>query len=495
VPALTKIVATIGPASCTPAVVAKLVDAGVSVFRFNFGHGTLEEHAARLATIRRASRERERPVAVLGDLQGPKIRLGEVAGDGIAIATGATIVFQRRPIVAAPDAAGGPIRFGCTYPGLADDVEPGQRVLVNDGAVRALVIDKQVDELICTVTQGGPVSTGKGLNLPDTDLAIETLTERDWMHAEWAIDHDLDFLALSFVRCAADVERLAAGITRLAEERGHRHYRLPIIAKIEVPRALREIESIVDAADGIMVARGDLGVEMDLAEVPVIQKRLIAIAQEYGKPCIVATQMFESMIQSPTPTRAEVNDVAGAIFDQADAVMLSGETAVGRYPVVAVEHMRRVAERTEAFLAAGPAVPSPPARLVRSRYRTAALAHGVWTVAQDVGATCIVVWSQSGGGARYLSQNNFHVPIIAVTSDLRAARQMQLLRGVTPLVTEVPESLGAWSREIDDLLRRTGRAAPGDVAILVAGAPLGRRGATNRMAILVVGDPATGFAG
>jgi pyruvate kinase len=235
-------------------------------------------------------------------------------------------------------------------------------------------------------------------------------------------------------------------------------------------------------------------VEIDLARVPVIQKRLLAIASDYGKPCIVATQMLESMINSPSPTRAEVSDVAGAIEDGADAVMLSGETAVGKHPILAVENMRRIAEHTEQYLASLPQQPSPPRKLVESRYRTAALAHGAWTIAQDIAAKFIVVWSQQGGGARYLSQNNFTVPIIAITSDDRAARQMQLLRAVIPLRMPQPENLAHFTRMIDVYLLETGWARQGDSCILMAGAPIGLQGVTNSLAIHNIGNPNTGFA-
>ncbi len=493
-PPLTKIIATIGPASSTAPVVRKLIEAGVSVFRLNFSHGTLDEHVERLATIRSIAAELDEPTAVLGDLPGPKIRVGTVAGDGIDLEAGATVVFQRDPLVATSPDGGEPVRFSTTYPGLPGDVEPGQRLLLNDGAVRMLIVELDDHAFTCTVTQGGLVTTGKGVNLPETELAIPSLTERDWRFTEWAIEHDLDALAMSFVRTAGNVRELAAGIERIASASGRRGYRLPVIAKIEVPKALAEIDAIADAADGLMVARGDLGVEMELSQVPIVQKRLIAVARAYGKPCIVATQMLESMIRAPSPTRAEVNDVATATFEQVDAVMLSGETAVGDYPVLAVDHMRRVAEVTGAYVAQLPQAASAPSRLVASHHPMAALAHGVWTVAQDVDARCIVVWSETGGGARYLSQNDFQVPIVAVTSDRRAARQMQFLRGVTPLVMAVPDGLSAFTSVIDAWLQETGRLRAGQTCILVAGEPLGQPRVTNSLAIHRVGDPNTGYA-
>lgn len=484
---LTKIIATVGPASASAETIGRLIEAGVSVFRLNFGHGSIEEHTAHLETIRSVEAKLGRPTAVLGDLQGPKIRVGEVAGKGIEVPTGSIVIFQRRPVVATPTAAGEVNRFSSTYMDLVADVEPGQRLLVDDGAVRMLVVEKGPDEIRCAVTDGGLVKSHKGINLPDTDLSVQTLGERDWWNVQWAIEHDLDFLALSFVRSADDVRQLAAGLQRIMDESGRDSMRLPIIAKIEVPRALEEIDAIVEAADGIMIARGDLGVEMDLAQVPVIQKRLVAIAQEQGKPCIVATQMLQSMIREPAPTRAEANDVANAIFDRADAVMLSGETAVGLFPVVAVEHMRRIALHTEEYLASLPPQSSPPAKLRAAHHRTAGLAHGVWTIAQDVDARCIVVWSQAGGGARYLSQNNFYVPIIAVTSDGRSARQMQILGGVTPLRMDPPASIGAFTKIMDRHLQESGGAKKGDTCLIIAGEPLGKAGVTDSITIHTVG--------
>jgi pyruvate kinase len=494
-PPLTKVIATIGPASSSEEMIRKLVEAGVSIFRLNFSHGSLDEHAERVRTIRSVADELGSNTAVLGDLQGPKIRVGEVPEGGITVETGRRAIFQRTPILASFGEPGVvPARFSSTYPQLIDDVEPGQRLLINDGAVRMLIAEKNDEEIICHVTHGGLVTTGKGINLPDTDLSVEVLSDRDWKHVRWAIEHDLDFLALSFVRSADDVHLLQNGLDTMRAELDRTEMRMPIIAKIELPRAVKHAEAIIDAADGIMIARGDLGVEFDLARVPVVQKELLSISDRYGKPCIVATQMLETMIDSPTPTRAEASDVAGAIFDGTDAVMLSGETAVGKYPVVAVETMRRIAQYTEAHMATLPQKTSAPQKLIETRYRTAALAHGVWTIVQDIAAKLVVVWSQGGGGARYLSQNNFHVPIIAVTSDPRAARKMQLFRAVRPVQMRTPKSAAEFTRLMDAYLQESGLAQPNDVCVLVAGEPIGKAGVTNSLAIHAVGNPDTGYA-
>lgn len=491
-PCLTKIIATIGPASSEPGLIEKLIDAGVSVFRFNFSHGSLAEHEERLKRVRAASEKLQRHVAVMGDLQGPKIRVGRVMDGGIEVPAGATVIFQREPMTA--QSGDPPYRFSSTYERLIDDVEPGQRVLINDGAIRMLVVGKTADQIECTVTIGGVVSSGKGINLPESNVSAPALGEDDLRRVEWAVAHELDFLALSFVRSASEVLELRRVIEQHVPAAQRDGFRLPIVAKIELPAAVRNIEDIVNVCDMVMVARGDLGVEMDLARVPVIQKDLLRISQSYGRPGIVATQMLESMINNATPTRAEATDVANAIFDGADAVMLSGETAVGRYPTLAVEHMRRIAIQAEAYLAQQPRVDTNPERLIGAQFRTAALAHGVWTVACDFDAEVVVVWSQAGGGARYLSQNNFDIPIIAISSDERAVRQMQLYRGVVPVRMDVPKSLAEFTQRVDDFLRRDGWCQDGDTTVLVAGSPIGKTGVTNSLAIHTVGSPDTGFA-
>jgi len=466
----------------------------VSIFRLNFSHGTLETHAQTLRRIREVAADRPRQVAVLGDLQGPKVRVGRVEAGGVRVEPGDRVIFQRDGVVASPDDQ--PLRLSSTYERLIDDVNVGERVLINDGAIRMLTVEKTAETLECTVTVGGRISSGKGINLPESNISAPALTERDVECVAWTVEHEVDVLALSFVRSARELNALRAAIREQAsaQGKGDDGLRLPIIAKIELPTAVEHIESILEAADGIMVARGDLGVEMELARVPVIQKRLIEASHAAGKPCIVATQMLESMIDSPTPTRAEASDVATAIFARVDAVMLSGETAVGKFPVLAVEYMRQIAAQTEGYVAEQPATPSPPAKPREERYRTAALAHGVWTIAQDYGARVVVVWSQTGGGARLLSQNEFCIPIVAISSDERAVRQMQLLRGVFPVRFDLPEDLSAFTARVDEYLLEHDIAERGDPCILVAGSPLGVSRNTNSLAIHEVGNPDTGFA-
>ena len=503
-PTLAAIIATIGPASEAPETVAKLIGAGVAIFRINFSHGTFDDHARRLAVIRDAARRLGVPIAVLGDLPGPKIRIGPMPEGGLTIETGQDVLIDPQCPLGMQSAAGA-VTLSCRYARIAAEVQPGQRVLINDGALRLLALPAEPGDsptgLRCRVTSGGLVTSGKGINLPDSELSVPAVTEQDIAFTRWALEHALDYLALSFVRTAAEVVSLRATIAAL-----HAELKLdvlinpypPIIAKIEKPQAVANIESIASAADALMVARGDLGVEMDIAEVPMVQKRIVAAAEAWGKPCIVATQMLESMISAPSPTRAEATDVANAVLDGADCVMLSGETAVGKYPVLTVETMRRIIHVTERSLPAR-AAPTPPAKVVETGYRTAAIAHGAWWVARDVKAKFVVVWSQAGGGARYLSQTGFAIPIIAYSSSPVSLQRMNLLKGVRPLFCPVPaadtDSLARWNERVEaDLLSR-GWIKPGEAIVLMAGRPLGTRAPSSTLAVCIVGDATTGFCG
>ncbi len=504
-PTLTKIVATLGPASDSAEVMTKLVEAGVSVFRFNFSHGTLDEHAARLETLRTIASRLRRPLAALGDLQGPKIRVGTVPGSGIELNAGHEVILRLGLAEAIeerdPESGVERVVLPFEYEPLVREVLPGHRVLINDGAIRMLATDKNLarGELHCRVTTGGLVTSRKGINLPDSDLTAPAITERDWECVEWAVEHGIDMLALSFVRNAGEVTELKerlAGMCPISPDESDDFLgsTIPVIAKIEKPQAVDNIEEIVEAADAIMVARGDLGVEMELARVPIVQKQIIETCNRFGKPCIVATQMLESMVESASPTRAETTDVSNAVLDGAGAVMLSAETATGKHPALAVETMRRIARAAEEHLAALPQRASAPQRLREQRYRTAALAHGAWHIANDIGAELVVCWSQHGGGARYLSQNDFTIPIIAYTSSLKAARRMALLRGVTPIRTEPPESgrLRDWNAMVDNDLIARGWAVTGTPIVILAGKPLGMPKVMTSVAMHFIGHP-TGY--
>jgi len=498
---LAKIVATIGPASDSPEMVRKLIDAGVAVFRFNFSHGDFASHGKRLATVRAVAAEMNRPIACLGDLQGPKIRVGKVPEGGIDLPAGHDVIFRVGLEIARVEPQGhgaDPIVvLPVTYEPLVREVEPGHKVLVNDGAIRMLAVESSPDrgELRCRVIVGGLVTSGKGINLPQSNISAPAITDRDWECARWAVQNGLDFVALSFVRRAEEVTELK---NRLAAMSAEIHGTgpndptrwTPVVAKIEKPQALADLDRIVQEADGIMVARGDLGVEMDIARVPVSQKEIVAKCAEHGKPCVVATQMLETMIENATPTRAEASDVANAVFDGADAVMLSAETATGKHPVLVVETMRRIIAVAEARVASLPRKDAPPQRVLDRHSPIAALAHGAWHVAQGTAAKAIAVWSQWGGSARYLSQNNFLIPIIAYSSNPVATRRMALYAGVTAVCSPPPPdgTFSSWFTGVDAFVISSGLASPGDPVLFLAGKPLGTPKVVNTITTRRVGE-------
>ncbi|MBL8761713.1 MAG: pyruvate kinase [Phycisphaerae bacterium] len=503
-PMLAKIVATIGPASDSPEMVRKLIEAGVSVFRFNFSHGDFAAHKKRLDVVREVAAQLDRPIAALGDLQGPKIRVGKVPEGGLMLTAGQDVCFKLGLALAHTDPANAaqPTAYlPTTYEPLVREVHAGHKVLINDGAVRMLAVssDAAAGELRCRVTIGGLVTSGKGINLPQSSISAPAITERDWECVAWAVENGLDLLALSFVRRAEEVLELKRRLAELASrypESDPRHLAawMPVIAKIEKPQAVANIESIVASADAIMVARGDLGVEMEIARVPVAQKEIIAHCAAHGRPCIVATQMLETMIDNASPTRAEASDVANAIFDGADAVMLSAETATGKHPALVVETMSRIVRVAESSAFKHSRAVTPPTQVTNAHRGTAALAHGAAYVARDLRAAAIVCWSEHGGTARFISQNDVHVPIIAYSSNPVMARRMALLGGVFPVCAKPPASgfLSEWNEGVDELVVRRGLAKRGDPLVLVAGRPLGQAKATNTIAIHRVGEP-TGF--
>jgi pyruvate kinase len=472
------------------------MEAGVCVLRLNFSHGTLEEHGRRVEMIRRVAREARLHTAILGDLQGPKIRIGVVPeGVRVLLRTGQEVVLSASASEASLREEGGGVVavLPVTEPGIVREVKAGHRVLINDGAVRLLAVEEDDGrgELRCLVRVGGVVTSGKGINVPDTRLSVSSLTARDERCVRFAAEHGLDFLALSFVRSAEDVASLRRSVREAGGER-----EIPIVAKIELPEAVRNIEGIVAGSDAVMVARGDMGVEMDISRVPVEQKRVIEVCQRHGKPCVVATQMLETMIENPSPTRAEASDVANAVFDGADGVMLSGETAVGKHPVLVVETMARIIGAAEERLRELPGTFQPPTVYPEDMRPTAALAQAAWMVAKNMNAKAVACWSQHGNTARFLSQTEFRVPIIAYTSDPQAARRMSLLRGVLPECTVPPGrgTLSEWNAAVDAYILARGVAKVGDTIVLIAGRPLGKVHATNTLAIAKVGEPTSGYA-
>jgi pyruvate kinase len=474
----TKILATLGPAVGNVDTLLKLFEEGVDICRLNFSHGDLDQHLQMLRVVREAAARWQRPIAVLGDLCGPKIRLGIVADEdgsgGMRVNVGDELIFQRAALT------GGKGRVSTTYPHFVDDVQVGHKVLIEDGLLRFICTEKSHTEVVARCTVGGIVKSSKGINLPNSKVRTPSITEKDWACVDWAVENDLDYLALSFVRKADDIKLL----------RGHLQYKksnINIIAKIEKAEALAEIDGIMDATDGLMVARGDLGVEMDVAQVPIIQKDLVRRCQMAGKPCIVATQMLQSMIEQATPTRAEVSDVANAIFDGTDAVMLSAETSVGKFPLQAVHTMAHVAQVTEAYLDQSTTTATQPIMLQRISPATA-LAQGAWRIVRDLGAKLIVVWSQNGHTARVFSKHRFPVPIIAFSSNHRALRRMAIHYGVIPQEMARPEGMNDLIAQVDGYVIEQKLAQPQDRIVLVAGWSAAMPDTMNGIIIHTVGE-------
>jgi pyruvate kinase len=457
----TKIVATMGPAVAGVTTLVALFEAGVDVCRLNFSHGELEGHATMLGQIREAAKRHGRPVAVLGDLGGPKIRVGKVADEagtgGMPIGPGDDLTIQREPTVG----QGG--RVSTTYPALVDDVQVGGRLMIEDGLLRFVCTEKYLDEIRCRCTVGGVIKSSKGINLPNTPVSVPSVTDKDWDCVEWSIQNDLDYLALSFVRKADDLKMLKFHLQR-------KHSPIELISKIEKPEALQEIDGIMEVSDGLMIARGDLGVEMDVAQVPIIQKDLIRRCQAAGKPVIVATQMLQSMVEQASPTRAEVSDVANAILDGTDAVMLSAETSVGKFPLGAVHTMKHVAEVTEEYIIGRIRNDTRSAPRAADNAPAAALARGAWRIVQDIGARLVVIWSQTGATARVFSKHHFPVPIVALSTDPRTLRKMALHFGVMPFhATSSPSDMLDTISQADALVTAKKLASPGDRIVVVAG--------------------------
>jgi len=467
----TKIVATVGPASGDLQMIRKLVQAGADVFRINFSHGDDEQRQKFLDNIRKVESETGEPLAVMGDLCGPKIRIGTIAGGSILLAEGQQIVIQREPI------EGNIERVSTTMAELIDGLQPGQILLLDDGKIRLEVIEsRKPAEVVCRTIRGGVLSSGKGVNLPHAGLSISALTENDKRCLRWIAQRDFDYVALSFVRSADDVNKLR----RLMDELDCRAH---IVAKIEKPRAVDNIEEIIEASDAIMVARGDLGVEMELPAVPIAQKKIAHLCQQAGKPCIIATQMLETMTHSAVPTRAEVSDVANAVLDHTDAVMLSGETAVGEFPVEAVRMMDRVVQYIQAYH-------DETASLAAMQHgpfaTTAALAGAVRHVLATEDIAAVAVFTATGTTARLLAKSRLSRPIIAFSSDRTTVRRMCLYYGVFSAQADAPKH----TREVLDLAAKFAVeheiVSKGSKMVVLTGRPIGKPGATNTLVVHTV---------
>jgi pyruvate kinase len=446
-------------------------ESSLDVVRLNFSHGEKADHLARFELVRSVATERDRNLAILVDLQGPKIRVGLVDDDGVRLDRGQEVV-----LVAGVDRAVEP-EIPVVYPALADDVGPGDQILLDDGAIGLRVVDVEGKRVRSRVERGGVVKSRKGVNLPGVAVSAASLTSKDRADVVTAVEAGADYLALSFVRKPDDVAEAKQAI---AEAGGD----IPVVAKLERPEAIDRLDEILEVADAVMVARGDLGVELAVEKVPPIQKHIIARANSLGVPVITATQMLESMVASPRPTRAEASDVANAIFDGTDAVMLSQETAIGQYPVEAVATMARIAREAEAT----PYLAAPPPPAVGALDVPATVCRAAVQIATDLGCTAIVAFTESGATARYVSRFRPRTPILGLTTSEAARRRMALYWGVE---TATPLGVGTQVRSmIDDAdarILREGLLDRGDLVVVVAGSP-GGRGGTNRVLVHRVGE-------
>jgi len=464
----TKIIATLGPASGSIEVLTRLFQAGADVFRLNFSHGTHDDHAARFAMIRELEDRFERPIGILADVQGPKLRVGTFSGGRVFLKTGQPF---RLDLNATP---GGADRVNLPHPEIIEAASIGSSLLLDDGKLRLRVVRKRADALETEVVVGGPLSDRKGVNVPDVVLPIPALTEKDRDDLAFALDHGANFIGLSFVQRPEDV----------AEARTLVDGRAWLMVKLEKPQALDNLDAILALTDAVMVARGDLGVELPPEEVPLAQKRIVRLARQMGKPVVVATQMLESMISAPAPTRAEASDVATAVFDGADAVMLSGETAAGQYPYEAVNMMDRIVARVEQDAGWRSMIDS--SRPAPERLTSDAIAAAAQQVGHTIGAKAIVAFTASGGTALRVARERPDSPVIGLTPNLDTARRMAVVWGVHAVVTADIHSMGEAVTRATQTARAEGFAAHGENVVVVAGIPFGLSCSTNSLRVATV---------
>ncbi|MEH0543691.1 pyruvate kinase [Streptomyces sp. B21-105] len=469
-----KIVCTLGPATDSYDQLKALVEAGMDVARFNLSHGTHAEHEERYRHVRKAADETGHSVGTLADLQGPKIRLGHFAEGPVLLEREDTFT-----ITVEEGVAGDGTHCGTTHAGLADDVTPGERILVDDGKVTLEVTHVDGPRVHTRVVEGGVISDHKGLNLPGVAVSVPALSKKDEDDLRWALRTGFDVIALSFVRSGHDI----LDVHRIMDEEGRR---LPVIAKVEKPQAVENIDEIVAAFDGIMVARGDLGVEMPLEQVPIVQKRAIKLAKRNAKPVIVATQMLDSMIEHSRPTRAEASDVANAVLDGADAVMLSGETSVGKHAVQTVRTMAKIVTAAEEDLLAK----GLPELTENNKPRTqgGAVARAAAEIGDFLGAKFLVAFTQSGDTVRRLSRYRSPIPVLAFTPEPATRSQLSLTWGVETFLGPAAASTDAMVDQVDELLLRYGRCEKGDVVVITAGSPPGVSGTTNLVRVHHIGE-------
>ena len=471
-----KIVCTMGPAVESTEKVSELIRAGMNVARLNLSHGGYEEHQNRLDLVRAEAARVKQPVAIMVDLQGPKIRLGRFENGPHELIRGDTFT------ITTDDIAGDKSRVSTTYKGLPGDCKAGDLILIDDGKVTVQVIEVQGSDVITKVIEPGFVSNNKGINLPGVAVSVPAMSEKDIEDLRWGLKAGADFIALSFVRSAKDID----DVHKIMDEVGHR---IPVIAKIEKPQAVDNLEEIVLAFDGIMVARGDLGVEMPIEDIPLVQKRCITLARENAKPVIVATQMLDSMINNSRPTRAEATDCANAVLDGADALMLSGETSVGAFAIEAVATMARIIEKTEQE-----ALHLIPALQHNPKTKGGAITKAATEVGLTIGAQVLAAFTKSGDSARRMSRLRSPIPILALTPDTATYNQMALTWGVEPLLTPLVTTTDEMVKQVDTILIESKRVAVGELIMIVAGSPPGIPGSTNAMRVHKVGDAVSGVA-
>ncbi|WP_188940268.1 pyruvate kinase [Nakamurella endophytica] len=456
-----KIVCTLGPATSSEAAITSLIEAGMNVARMNFSHGDYADHQQVHGYVRAAAARLGRTVGILADLQGPKIRLGRFSDGPHHWDTGDSVTITVEDVVGTRE------RVSTTYKGLANDARPGDRLLIDDGKVGLVVTAVEGDDVHCTVTEGGPVSNNKGISLPGMNVSVPAMSDKDIADLKFALSLGVDFVALSFVRSPSDVDL----VHQVMDEVGAA--RVPVIAKLEKPEAVANLEAIVLAFDGVMVARGDLGVELPLEQVPLVQKRTVQIARENAKPVIVATQMLDSMIEHSRPTRAEASDVANAVLDGADAVMLSGETSVGKYPFVTVATMARIIEAVEQETTVVPPLSHVP------RTKRGVLSYAARDIGERLEAKALVAFTQTGDTVRRLARLHTHLPLLAFTPLESTRNQLSLTWGTKTFEVASVDSTDAMVALVDSAMLEVPGYHAGDTVVIVAGSPPNTSGSTN----------------
>lgn len=472
----TKIVATIGPASSDKQVLQQMIENGLNVCRINFSHGAHEVHEKVIQTVRELNDELKTHTAILGDLQGPKLRVGEVENNGVELKNGAQLIITTKKMVGTAE------KVYITYQDFAKDVKPGERVLLDDGKLMLEVVEtNKKDEVVTKVLHGGILSSKKGVNLPNTAISLPCLTEKDREDLEFALKHNIAWIGLSFVRSARDIIELRHLIDAAQKD-------TKIIAKIEKPEAVEDIDDIIKAADGIMVARGDLGVEIPMEEVPLVQKSIVTKCREYGKPVIIATQMMESMITSISPTRAEVNDVANAVLDGADAVMLSGETSVGKFPLEVIQAMYKIIVKTEREDKIYYKEHLPNSKPSENRYVTDHVCYNAALLSKHVDAKAIVTMTFSGYTAFKMSSLRPKANVFMFTSNIKILNTMNLVWGVRCFFYDKFVSTDHTIDDIKYILKKNGFVVDGDYIVHLASMPITSKGTTNMVKISKIGE-------